>query len=125
MRIESAKGTSPDGTLLEVWAWQEMMQGAFPSLIIPEWPEPYQSVDISECCTLAQVERAIEEDVDSIEIRPGVWLDIWPCADLHEPWRWRVYRDAAPSVIADGQDVSWRVAEERAAAAFAQEEIGK
>lgn len=57
-RIETAKGCSPSGTLVEVWGWQEEYQGAFATLVLPDG----HGIDVQDCGSLDDVRRAIRED---------------------------------------------------------------
>jgi len=61
-RIETAKGTH-EGTLTEVWAWQEEIQGAFASLVLPTG----EIVDVRDCDSMGDVLAAIREEQGDAE----------------------------------------------------------
>ena len=61
-RIETTKG-SHEGTLEEVWAWQEEHQGSFASLVLPTG----ERVDVAECTTLTDVRQILREETETVE----------------------------------------------------------
>jgi hypothetical protein len=91
-KIETAKGGTT-GTLEQVWAWQEEMQGSLAALVLPSG----ETVDVSECETIDDVRRAIALELGEAEI-PEISDHVWRSMTelMDDEIREKVHEELAP-----------------------------